>query len=67
VWYILKYFSGIRFKHSAVIMGTCMARPQLEDRGDGLQMWRVAANTLNEQSRTAYKGWCYSLRDWEGG
>ena len=30
-----------------------MARPQVADRGDGLQIWRVAANILNKQSRTA--------------
>ena len=30
-----------------------MARPQVADRGDGLQIWKVAANILNKQSRTA--------------
>ena len=30
-----------------------MARPQVADRGDGLQEWRVAANIMNKQSRTA--------------
>jgi hypothetical protein len=30
-----------------------MARPRVADRGDGLQIWRVAANILNKQSRTA--------------
>jgi hypothetical protein len=34
-----------------------MARPQVVDGGDGLQIWRVAANILNKQSRIAYKGW----------
>jgi hypothetical protein len=35
-----------------------MARPQVADGGDGLQMWRVAANILNKQSqRTADRGW----------
>jgi hypothetical protein len=34
-----------------------MARPQVADGGDGLQVWRVAANILNKQSRTAEKGW----------
>jgi hypothetical protein len=29
--------------------------------GDGLQIWRVAANILNKQSQTANKGWSYSL------
>jgi hypothetical protein len=27
------------------------------DRGDGLQIWRIAANILNKQSRTADSGW----------
>jgi hypothetical protein len=30
-----------------------MARPQVSNGGDGLQIWRVAANILNKQSRTA--------------
>jgi hypothetical protein len=30
-----------------------MARPQVADRGDGLQIWRVVANALYKQSRTA--------------
>jgi hypothetical protein len=33
-----------------------MARPQVADGGDGLQIWRVAANILNKQSRTTDKG-----------
>jgi hypothetical protein len=37
------------------------ARPRVEDRGDGLQIWRVAANILNKQSRTADSGWSSSL------
>jgi hypothetical protein len=28
---------------------------------NGLQLWRVAANILNKQSRTADKGWSSSL------
>jgi hypothetical protein len=31
---------------------------------DGLQIWRVAANILNKQSRTADKGWCSSFLAW---
>jgi hypothetical protein len=27
-----------------------MARPRVSDRGDGLQIWRVAANILNKQT-----------------
>jgi hypothetical protein len=38
-----------------------MARPQVADGGDGLQIWRLAANILNKQSRTADKGWSSSL------
>jgi hypothetical protein len=33
-----------------------MARLQVADGEDGLQIWRVAANILNKQSRTADKG-----------
>jgi hypothetical protein len=38
-----------------------MARPRVADRGDGFQIWRVAANILNKQSRTADSGWSSSL------
>jgi hypothetical protein len=38
-----------------------MARSQVADGGDGLQIWRVAANVLNKQSRTADRGWSSSL------
>jgi hypothetical protein len=39
-----------------------MTRPQVADGGkEGLQIQRVAANTLNKQSRTADKGWSSSL------
>jgi hypothetical protein len=34
-----------------------MACPQVADGGDSLQIWRVAANILNKQSRTSNKGW----------
>jgi hypothetical protein len=33
-----------------------MARPQVADEGDGLQIGKVAANILNKQSRTADRG-----------
>jgi hypothetical protein len=38
-----------------------MARPRLADTGYGLEIWRVAANILNKQSRTADSGWSSSL------
>jgi hypothetical protein len=41
-----------------------MARLQVADGGKGLQIWRVAANILNKQSRTADKGWPSSLGVW---
>jgi hypothetical protein len=38
-----------------------MARPQVADGGDGLQMWRVSANILNKQPQTAGKWWSSTL------
>jgi hypothetical protein len=38
-----------------------MARPQVADAGHGLQIWWVASNILNDQSRTANKVWSSSL------
>jgi hypothetical protein len=37
------------------------ARPQVVDKGGGLQIWMVSANVLNKQSRTADTGWASSL------
>ena len=40
-------------------MGPCFhgtARPQVADRGYGLQIWRVAVNMLNKQPWTADRG-----------
>jgi hypothetical protein len=33
-----------------------MAHPQVQDGGDGLQLWKIDENILNEQWRTADKG-----------
>jgi hypothetical protein len=38
-----------------------LARPQVADGGDGLQIWRISANILNKQSRTADKVWSSRL------
>jgi len=38
-----------------------MARPQIADGAEGLQIWWVPANILNKQSRKADKGWSSSL------
>jgi len=43
-----------------------MACHQVLDRGYGLQIWRVAVNTLNKQLQTAEKGWSSSLGDGRG-
>jgi hypothetical protein len=37
-----------------------MMHPHDADRGDGLQIWKVAANIMNKQ-QTANKGWSPSL------
>jgi hypothetical protein len=42
-------------------MYTGMARHQVADGADGMQIWRVAVNILNKQSRTAERGWSSSL------
>jgi hypothetical protein len=43
-----------------------MAHTQAADAGDGLQIWRVAANILNKQSQTTDEGWPSSLGVWRG-
>jgi hypothetical protein len=44
-----------------------MARPQVADEGDGLQIWRVAANILNKKSHAAELGWFSSILGVERG
>jgi hypothetical protein len=36
-------------------------RPRVADGGEGLRIWRVAANILNKQSRTADTEWSSSF------
>jgi hypothetical protein len=48
---------GVRLHVKWVHCHHGMARPQVADRGDCLQIWRVAANMLNRQLRTADRGW----------
>jgi exonuclease III len=43
-----------------------MACPQVADKGESLQIWRVDANISNKQSRTADRGWSSSLRVEQG-
>jgi hypothetical protein len=44
-----------------------MERPQVAGGGDGLQVWRVAANILNKQSWTADKQWSSNWVGWVRG
>ena len=56
-------------KLCSVYVGPCphgMARPQVADRGDGLQIWRVAANILTKQSWIA-SGVILQLGGWSKG
>jgi hypothetical protein len=48
-------FNALHFKWIPCHHG--MVHPQVMDGGDGLQIWRVAANMLNKQSWAANKGW----------
>jgi hypothetical protein len=53
-----KYFN-VTTSSNHVKLDLChhgMVRPRVADRGDGLQIWRVAANIFNKQSRTADRG-----------
>jgi hypothetical protein len=58
--YISKYYECFHVKFVPCYHGT--ARPQVAGEGDGLHMWKVAANAWNKQSRRADKGWSSSLR-----
>jgi hypothetical protein len=40
-----------------------MARPYFVDGGDGLQIWRVVVNVLNNHPWTAGKGRSFNLND----
>jgi hypothetical protein len=53
-WMTIFYVKWVHCNHG-------MARPRGVQRGDGLQIWRVAANILNKQSRTADSGYSSSL------
>jgi hypothetical protein len=51
----------LKYSVKWVLCHNGMACPQAEDGANGLQMWTVAANILDEQSRAADKGWSSSL------
>jgi hypothetical protein len=56
------FFSNTNISHvRCVPCHNGVARPQVADGGDALQLWREAANILNKQSRTADKGWSSGL------
>jgi hypothetical protein len=44
-----------------------VARPQVADGGDGLQIWRAAVSILNKSLRTDERGWPSSLGVGRGG
>jgi hypothetical protein len=51
-----QYFNILETKY----VGNCnngTVRSQVADRGDGHQIWRMAVNILNKQSRRVDKGW----------
>jgi hypothetical protein len=49
--FFVRYF--IRFHVKGVHCHHGIARPRVADGKDGLQIWRIYANILNNQSRTA--------------
>jgi len=64
----LFHVSHVRYmarpSRSACYVGLChhgMQHPRVVDGGDNLQIWRVVANILNKQSRTAENEWFSSL------
>jgi hypothetical protein len=64
---VINYLSELRIHVKWVHCHHGMARPRVADRGDGLQIGRVAANMLNKQSRAADSGWPSSLGGWARG
>jgi hypothetical protein len=53
--------STFLFIHVRWVRHHGMARPQVVDVGDTLQVWREVVNILNKQSQMADKGWSSSL------
>jgi hypothetical protein len=64
---VIFWYLSINFHVKWVPCHHGMVCPQVSDGGDGLQTWRVAANILNKQSRTADRGVVLQLGGWEGG
>jgi hypothetical protein len=60
-YFPLNSFVPFRFRVKWVPYHHGMARRHVADGGEGRQIWRVTANILNKQSRTADKGWPSSL------
>jgi hypothetical protein len=65
---MLRVFGHRQFNYRVKLVSchNCMARPHVAAGGDSLQMWRVDANILNKQSRTADRRWSSSLGVWRG-
>jgi hypothetical protein len=51
----------MRFKKVRDFDNPCYVLPLVEDGEDGMQIWRVAADILNKQSRTVDKALSSSL------
>jgi hypothetical protein len=54
LFWVLEHVEWVPCQHG-------MARPQVADGGDSLQIWRVAANILRKHSRTVDKRWSSSM------
>jgi hypothetical protein len=54
--------SGTSFRVKCASCHRNLAHPQVADRGESFQIWRVAVNVMNMQSRRADSGWYYNLR-----
>jgi hypothetical protein len=53
-----------------MLYGSChngMRRLRIADARDSIEIWRVAANMLNNQSYRAKKGWSYTFGVGRGG
>jgi len=48
--------NGLKTSGLDGVLTNNMANPRVADGGDGLQMWRIAANILDKQSWTDDKG-----------
>jgi hypothetical protein len=68
LFYVMYIFGIVNWGLNLIPCHHDMARPQVADGGDALQVWRKAANILNKQSRTAdSRGVVIQLGGWAWG